>query len=87
MQCATKCPPAYIVPSVGSQTVPFTQDVPAKALLGQALPPWTPAAQIVLLYRTCKSLNSKQNRTLPQYTFPRCFPDKQRLTSSRPDAI
>eukprot|EP00983_Pelagomonas_calceolata_P081460 1155585-Pelagomonas_calceolata.AAC.6 len=22
-----------------------------------------------------------------QYTFPRCFPDKQRLISSRPDAI
>eukprot|EP00983_Pelagomonas_calceolata_P038423 1136796-Pelagomonas_calceolata.AAC.2 len=27
------------------------------------------------------------NRTLPKYIFPRCFPDKQRLTSSRPDAI
>eukprot|EP00983_Pelagomonas_calceolata_P054020 1143532-Pelagomonas_calceolata.AAC.1 len=27
------------------------------------------------------------NRTLPKYIFPRCFPDKQRLTSSRPDAL
>eukprot|EP00983_Pelagomonas_calceolata_P091502 1157554-Pelagomonas_calceolata.AAC.1 len=27
------------------------------------------------------------NRTLPKYTFTRRFPDKQRLTSSRPDAI
>eukprot|EP00983_Pelagomonas_calceolata_P126258 1161288-Pelagomonas_calceolata.AAC.8 len=27
------------------------------------------------------------NRTLPKYIFPRRFPDKQRLTSSRPDAI
>eukprot|EP00983_Pelagomonas_calceolata_P024700 777889-Pelagomonas_calceolata.AAC.1 len=27
------------------------------------------------------------NRTLPKYIFPRHFPDKQRLTSSHPDAI
>eukprot|EP00983_Pelagomonas_calceolata_P079403 1154649-Pelagomonas_calceolata.AAC.1 len=27
------------------------------------------------------------NRTLPKFIIPRCFPDKQRLTSSRPDAI
>eukprot|EP00983_Pelagomonas_calceolata_P060460 1146369-Pelagomonas_calceolata.AAC.1 len=27
------------------------------------------------------------NRTLPKYTFPRRFSDKQKLTSSRPDAI
>eukprot|EP00983_Pelagomonas_calceolata_P031880 1000864-Pelagomonas_calceolata.AAC.1 len=27
------------------------------------------------------------NRTLPIYIFPRRFPDKDRLTSSRPDAI
>eukprot|EP00983_Pelagomonas_calceolata_P000410 13683-Pelagomonas_calceolata.AAC.1 len=27
------------------------------------------------------------NRILPKYIFPRRFPDKQRLTSSRPDAI
>eukprot|EP00983_Pelagomonas_calceolata_P047904 1140844-Pelagomonas_calceolata.AAC.1 len=27
------------------------------------------------------------NRTLPRYIFPRRFPDKQRLTSSLPDAI
>eukprot|EP00983_Pelagomonas_calceolata_P085710 1156613-Pelagomonas_calceolata.AAC.5 len=26
-------------------------------------------------------------RTLPKYIFPRRFPDKQRLTSSRPDVI
>eukprot|EP00983_Pelagomonas_calceolata_P052022 1142657-Pelagomonas_calceolata.AAC.9 len=71
-QWALKYPPAYNVPSVGSQTVPFTlsQDVnfppcqiwqlsgtillaesslkvSAKALFGQAFPPWTLAAQIV----------------------------------------
>eukprot|EP00983_Pelagomonas_calceolata_P003449 112568-Pelagomonas_calceolata.AAC.1 len=27
------------------------------------------------------------NRTLSKYIFPRRFPDKQRLTSSRPGAI
>ena len=27
------------------------------------------------------------NRTIPKWLFPRCFPPKQRLTSSRPDAI
>eukprot|EP00983_Pelagomonas_calceolata_P026639 835066-Pelagomonas_calceolata.AAC.1 len=27
------------------------------------------------------------NSSLPKYIFPRRFPDKQRLTSSRPDAI
>eukprot|EP00983_Pelagomonas_calceolata_P011277 362759-Pelagomonas_calceolata.AAC.1 len=27
------------------------------------------------------------NRSLPKHIFPRRFPDKQRLTSSRPDAI
>eukprot|EP00983_Pelagomonas_calceolata_P053630 1143371-Pelagomonas_calceolata.AAC.1 len=34
----------------------------AKAFLamGQALPPWTLAAQIVLLYRTCSFLNTQQ---------------------------
>eukprot|EP00983_Pelagomonas_calceolata_P025310 793958-Pelagomonas_calceolata.AAC.1 len=27
------------------------------------------------------------NRALPKFIFPRRYPDKQRLTSSRPDAI
>eukprot|EP00983_Pelagomonas_calceolata_P033056 1035981-Pelagomonas_calceolata.AAC.1 len=27
------------------------------------------------------------NRTLPKFIFPRRFPDKHRLTSSRPDAM
>eukprot|EP00983_Pelagomonas_calceolata_P061412 1146824-Pelagomonas_calceolata.AAC.2 len=59
-----------------------------KALLGQALPPWTLTAQIVLFYRACRSLNTQQIelRTLSKYIFPRGFPDKQRLTSGRPDA-
>eukprot|EP00983_Pelagomonas_calceolata_P049910 1141702-Pelagomonas_calceolata.AAC.2 len=64
---------------------------PAKALLGQALLPWTLAVQIVLLYRTCRFLNTvlsdSTNRTLAKYVFPRRFPDKQRLTSICPDAL
>eukprot|EP00983_Pelagomonas_calceolata_P032735 1025930-Pelagomonas_calceolata.AAC.1 len=27
------------------------------------------------------------HRILPKYFFPQCFPDKDRLTASRPDAI
>eukprot|EP00983_Pelagomonas_calceolata_P054602 1143766-Pelagomonas_calceolata.AAC.1 len=67
----------------------FFLEVPAKALLGQTLPPWTLAAQIVLFYRTCRLLNSivVLNKKIPKSIFPRGFPVKQRLASSRPDAM
>eukprot|EP00983_Pelagomonas_calceolata_P047847 1140817-Pelagomonas_calceolata.AAC.3 len=32
----------------------------SKGPLGQALPPWTLAAQIVLLYKACRFLNTQQ---------------------------
>eukprot|EP00983_Pelagomonas_calceolata_P030663 962672-Pelagomonas_calceolata.AAC.1 len=32
----------------------------SKGPLGSGLPPWTLAAQLVLLYRTCRSLNTQQ---------------------------
>eukprot|EP00983_Pelagomonas_calceolata_P029108 912700-Pelagomonas_calceolata.AAC.1 len=45
-----------------------------KGPLEAGLAPWTLAAQIVLLYRTCIPEHST-NRTFPKYIFPRRFPD------------
>eukprot|EP00983_Pelagomonas_calceolata_P071432 1151233-Pelagomonas_calceolata.AAC.4 len=68
MQYALKFPLAYNVPSVGSQTVPFTILLKciSKGPLGASLVSMELAAQIVLLSRTCRSLNTT-NRTLPKY--------------------
>eukprot|EP00983_Pelagomonas_calceolata_P111027 1159739-Pelagomonas_calceolata.AAC.12 len=63
-----------------------------KAILGHALLPWTYYDTMIgsadrLALQDLQIPEHSTNRTLPKYTFPRRFPDKQRLTPSRPDAI
>eukprot|EP00983_Pelagomonas_calceolata_P073429 1152122-Pelagomonas_calceolata.AAC.1 len=113
MQYAFKCPPAYNVPSVGSQTVPLTffQDVstplyqiwygdrapqfasrvPLKGVskdpLGAGLASMDIGSADRRALQNLQIPGHSTNRTLPIYIFPRRFPDKQRLTSSRPGVI
>eukprot|EP00983_Pelagomonas_calceolata_P121830 1160839-Pelagomonas_calceolata.AAC.2 len=88
--CASKYPSAYNVPSVGSQIVPFTsfQDV-SKGLLGAGLASMDIGSAGRLALQNLQIPEHSTNITLPKYSFPRPFPqaNKQRLTSSRPDAI
>eukprot|EP00983_Pelagomonas_calceolata_P055929 1144367-Pelagomonas_calceolata.AAC.1 len=101
-QCASKCPPACNAPSVGSLTVPFTSYQESehhniastillkgvsKSPLGAGIASMDIGRADRLTLQDLQIPEHATNRTLPEYIFPRLFPEKDRLTSSRPDAI